>query len=689
MAVKQIIKHTLLAAVAVIVGGALLAVSSPIGFTRPPGLCAECEPIMAPGGDSTQREPESEPVDEDPSGPHLAVGDVERVIAQAVQQAKALNVAGAIAVVDRVGNVLAVYQMNGALKDVQISSTEPGQPEIDGGLEGIVLPANAGGAALAAIAKAITGAYLSSSHGNALSSRTASQIVQEFFNPGEKNQPSGPLFGVQFSQLACSDFTRRYDGGPADGGPKRSPLGLSADPGGFPLYQDGTLVGGVGVIADGHYSIDKNIMDFDRNVDEMIAFAATWGYQAPESIRANRITIEGKTLRYSDVRGDDLAVDPANAPPFASLSAADGAVIPVKAYSAGSVIAGTVYGAPASGVRPASGVLADAGAFVFVDTNNDPRYPPRSGSDGSKALTENEVQVLLQEALGVANAARSQIRKPLGSHAQVTVSVVDSAGMILGVARTADAPIFGSDVSVQKARTAAFFSSPDAADFLLSIDVPTVYLSPDLAPRRSVDIGSYALQAKAFLGPTALSDGVAFPDRAGGNLSRPMFPDGIVGTDNGPFSKPQGEWSVFSSGLQLDLSLNGIVQHVGFALGLPGFVNDTPQNCVGVELGSGVSSAASGRIANGTQIFPGSVPIYRGDVLVGGIGVSGDGVEQDDLIAFLGLHRAGESLDGAIGNAPPAMRADRLTPKGVRLRYVVCPYKPFLNSDVQEVCNGK
>ena len=86
----------------------------------------------------------------------------------------------------------------------------------------------------------MTGAYLSS-EGNAFSTRTASQIVQENFNPGEISAPGGPLFGVQFSQLPCSDLVRR----PGDGsvGPKRSPLGLSADAGGLPLYKGGTVVG--------------------------------------------------------------------------------------------------------------------------------------------------------------------------------------------------------------------------------------------------------------------------------------------------------------------------------------------------------------------------------------------------------------------------------------------------------------
>ena len=44
----------------------------------------------------------------------------------------------------------------------------------------------------------------------------------------------------------------------------------------------------------------------------------------------------------------------------------------------------------------------------------------------------------------------------------------------------------------------------------------------------------------------------------------------------------------------------------------------------------------SGPLANGITIFPGGVPLYKNGVLVGAIGVSGDGVEQDDRVAFGG-----------------------------------------------------
>src|SRR3546814_6196129 len=67
-------------------------------------------------------------------------------------------------------------------------------------------------------------------------------IVQEHFPPAPTTAglESGPLFGVQFSQLPCSDLAARFGAGGAAAliGPKRSPLGLSADPGGLPLRSE-------------------------------------------------------------------------------------------------------------------------------------------------------------------------------------------------------------------------------------------------------------------------------------------------------------------------------------------------------------------------------------------------------------------------------------------------------------------
>jgi hypothetical protein len=85
------------------------------------------------------------------------------------------------------------------------------------------------------------------------------------------------------------------------------------------------------------------------------------------------------------------------------------------------------------------------------------------------------------------------------------------------------------------------------------------------------------------------------------------------------------------------------------------------------------------------------VPIYRGDKLIGGIGVSGDGIDQDDMASFLGLNNAAVRL-GTISNAPKAIRADNIVVDlgnaNVRLRYVNCPFAPFLDSNEQNVCEG-
>ena len=464
-------------------------------------------------------------------------------------------------------------------------------------------------------------------------------------------------------------------------------------------------MGGVGVIADGIYGIDPVISDADRNADEMIAYAATFGFAAPQDRRGDQITVEGKTFRFSDVGFGDLASDPASATPFANLPPATGALLAVVGYTDGTVRAGTAFGDNASGIAAdPSNQFPGLDAFVLVDAAGTPRYPPIAGTDGGSlpvaALSASEVQGILQSALDVANRARAQIRRPLGSAARVTISVVDTNGEILGIVRGRDAPMFGADVSLQKARTATFFSSANAATFLNGLPPVRYLTTSDVAPALNfslpaVAFADYVNAAQAFLGdPNALTNGeIAFSDRAGGNLSRPFYPDGIDTNPPGPFSKPAGEWSPFSTGMQLDLAYNAILQHVLFATGSG--VGDVSPGCAGVELADPpenlvfVPPAVNLRVANGLQIFPGSVPIYRGDTLVGGIGVSGDGVDQDDMIAFLGVHNAGQQLGNGLSNAPVARRADTLTPQGTRLRYIQCPQAPFLGSSDENVCDGK
>ncbi len=476
------------------------------------------------------------------------------------------------------------------------------------------------------------------------------------------------MFGVQFSNLPCSDLSVRYNGiGPATG-PQRAPLGLAGDAGGFPLYKSGTLVGGVGVLADGVYGIADTSPDPD-DTDESIALAATVGFDAPDAIRADHITLGGLSLRYSIATTMTLRRDPASAPAFASIAASAGGLLAVPGYSGGSLHAGLTFDTAVSGIRPDANDFPGSGAYVLVNGANQPRYAPRAGSDG--LLTAAEVRTILSDALGVAAEARSQIRQPLNSAAHVSISVVDTHGTVLGLVRGADAPVFGTDVSLQKARTAAFNSSAAAAAALQGAP-DAVYL----ATHDHSQVSQYVSAARTFFGlPALLSDGAyAFSDRAGGNIARPFFPDGIDSAANGPFSKPLQDWSPFSTGLQEDLVNNAIVTHIVFVLGGGA---DVPQICTGIP-----------QLANGMQIFPGSVPIYRGTQLVGGIGVSGDGVDQDDLVAFMGLYRASQTL-GTVNEAPTVMRADQLSHSGVHLRFVECPQAPYLDSQDEDVCAGK
>ena len=224
---------------------------------------------------------------------------------------------------------------------------------------------------------------------------------------------------------------------------------------------------------------------------------------------------------------------------------------------------------------------------------------------------------------------------------------------------------------MQKARTAAFFSGAQAGS--------------ELSANASADVRQFVPAVRSFLNdPAALTGTIAFADRSGGNLSRPYFPDGEVGRPHGPLSRPIAQFNPFSTGLQSALIIGNLGTHLGFVSGAS--PTDTPARCTTLP----DVAAGQNRLQNGIQIFPGSVPIYRGNQLVGAIGVSGDGIDQDDMISFLGTHNGGARV-GGIGNAPKAIRADTIVVNvgaGVRLRYISCPFAPFLDTAQQNVCDG-
>ena len=599
--------------------------------------------------------------------------DVAGILDQAIEQMIARGATGVVSISDRVGNILAVSQHGVSTRYVQVAPG-PGAETASGnvGLQSALVPRTA-----VAISKAVTGAYVSSG-GNAFSTRTTSMIIQPHFPPTTYTVglESGPLFGLQFSQLACSDVMASAETELDHNiGPRKSPLGMSADPGGFPLYKEGVLVGGIGVSTKAIYGFDDNVEDFDEDIDEAIALLAASHFLPPAEIRADKISVDGTLLRYSDAALVEPASNLVDALAQSDRDLIDASLISVPGYfdSAQGIKAGQQYGQEGSGVRPSTrDEFAIPGAFILSDGAGRNRFPIKAAAEGGGCempLTKDEVRQLLETAHQTMSAARGQIRRPLNQSARVSMVVVDTTGEILGLVIGSDAPIFGLDVAVQKARTATFFSSELAATYLVGLNRD--------------EISDYVQRVRVFLNdPLALTGQHAFSDRAGGNLSRPYFPDGELGRPHGPLSRPITEWSPFATGLQESLVRPELVKHLGFVDGLS---EDPGANeCVGLSNeGNDIHL-----LENGIQIFPGSVPIYRGSTLIGGIGVSGDGVDQDDMIAFLSVHLAGEA-SGTFGNAPKEIRADTIEVDNVRLRYISCPFNPFLDESEQEVCNGK
>ena len=146
--------------------------------------------------------------------------------------------------------------------------------------------------------------------------------------------------------------------------------------------------------------------------------------------------------------------------------------------------------------------------------------------------------------------------------------------------------------------------------------------------------------------------GYAFTNRTFRYLAEPRFPEGIDGTPPGPFSQlnddPNGTNPTHrhADGPPLPASAyQSVVGHDSFN---PGTNFHDPFNILN---------------QNGIVFFPGSSPLYRnsdGSPLIGGFGVSGDGVDQDDVTTV-----AGESGF----NSPLALRADQVVFRDVRLPY--------------------
>jgi uncharacterized protein GlcG (DUF336 family) len=154
----------------------------------------------------------------------------------------------------------------------------------------------------------------------------------------------------------------------------------------------------------------------------------------------------------------------------------------------------------------------------------------------------------------------------------------------------------------------------------------------------SIDVAaSKARNMVYFNGSTRLASdlnqvpmGTAVTNRTISFGAMPLFPPGIDGSGVGPF----------------------------FNL----YTMDTANPCT-----QGFQGGAANDKKSGIVFFPGSAGLYKNGVLVGGLGVSGDGVDQDDFVTSAGTTGFA---------APTAIRADQISINGVRLPYFKFPRNP-------------
>jgi hypothetical protein len=129
---------------------------------------------------------------------------------------------------------------------------------------------------------------------------------------------------------------------------------------------------------------------------------------------------------------------------------------------------------------------------------------------------------------------------------------------------------------------------------------------------------------------TGVPAGTAVTNRTISFGAQPLYPPGIDGSTPGPF----------------------------FNI----FLQDVANPCT-----QGMQAGPANVLKSGIVFFPGSAGLYRNGVLVGGLGVSGDGVDQDDYVTSGGTQGF---------EAPANIRADQIIDQGVRLPYFKFPRNP-------------
>ena len=388
--------------------------------------------------------------------------------------------------------------------------------------------------------------------------------------------------------------------------------GIGTLPGGIPIYEGGLLVGGIGVFFPGttgfaseensKLSADFNPNKADRSMEaEFMALAAVGGSKAAGfqfGAIAGVPALPGFDLPFPRIDLVGITLD------TVGPNGAQGPQNLVN-YVKTSFTIGN--GNPNSGVNVP---VNSAGATLL---------PGKPAPDGwlvtphaGVNLSAAQVQQIIVQGINQANLTRAQIR-PLGDTTRMVFSVADSAGNVLGLYRMPDAPMFSINVAVSKARNVAYYN--DSAQ-LLPVD-----RLPGVPP------------------------GVAFTARTFRYLALPRFPESA---DNAP----PGPWSILNDpAVNRTTGLNtGAPQPISAFTSVFGFDAFHPNT----------NFHKFGANSSGVVFFPGSSGVYVNGKIVGGFGVSGDGVDQDDVV----------TAGGIAGFEPPTpIQADNFFFNGVRLPY--------------------
>ncbi len=403
---------------------------------------------------------------------------------------------------------------------------------------------------------------------------------------------------------------------------KFTPRGIATLPGGIPLYQHGVLVGGIGVFfpgTTGFASEENSSMNVnfdpskpDRTLEaEFIGLAAAGGSRGagfPVGTLGGIPALTGFDIPFGRIDLVGITLD---------VIGPGGDQGPRTLVDFAQAHFGVGLGSAASGMD----IKVDSAGTLYKAGTSVPEgwiVQPRAGA----SITAAEVQRIIEQGITEANRVRAQIRLPLDERSRMVFAVADSDGTVLGLYRMPDATVFSIDVAVAKARNVAYY------------DDPAQLAAVDQVP--------------------GLPKGVSFTARTFRYLSLPRFPEGIEGS-------PPGFFSILNDpGINRGNGLNqGPLQPANAFQTVVGFDAFNP--------GSNFRDSTIAENQNGVVFFPGSSAVYKNQTIVAGFGVSGDGVDQDDVVTVGGI--AGFA-------APDNLRADQFFVSGIRLPYFKLPRNP-------------